>query len=141
MKHLAALAVAILTGCATTTDPVTGAKTIAPVDVTQTKLAVATHADLIAAAAYADKNGYPARAAVWRAHDAHLSAVETQINACANALAASLPKVTAGAPPTPFLAVEMSAEAVGNFTGASPAVKINCAAFPIITLPSLPTLP
>lgn len=131
-------AVAILAGCATAG----GADPAALVDVSQSKLAVATHNDLQAAAKYAEDHGFPARAAVWRAHDAHLAAVEAQISACANAIQASLPKApAAGTPPTPFLAVEMGAEAVGQFSGVPAAVKINCAPFPIIALPGLPKLP
>ena len=51
MKYIVIFCIAALAGCAT--------------PVTQTKLAVATHNDLLAAAAYATQNGYPARAAVW----------------------------------------------------------------------------
>lgn len=104
-----------------------------------TPLSVATHADLQAAAKYASDHGYPARAAVWLAHDAHLSAVEAQINACADAISAALPKPSSAQPLSPFLAVEMAAETVGSI--AVPAsVKINCAPFPIIGLPVLPRL-
>ena len=116
--------------------------TLKPVDVTQSKLAVATHADLLAAAKYATDHGYPARAAVWMAEDAKLSAIEAQINTCANAIEAALPKAPAlSSPPTPFLAVEMAAEAAGNVTGIPATVKINCEPFPIITLPVFPKIP
>jgi hypothetical protein len=89
-----------------------------------------TLADLEAAATYATTNGYPARAAVYRAHAAHLTAVTAQVRACKDAIAAALPKPvqpgTAGA----FLLFEMAAEKVGQ--GISPQVRINCGA---ITLP------
>ena len=109
----------------------------------QSNLSVATHADLRAAAAYAQANGYPARAAVWMAEDAKLGAIETQITACQAAINAAMPKApaTSGAPVTPFLGVEMAAEAVGNFTGIPASVKITCAPFPIVTLPAMPKIP
>lgn len=109
-------------------------------DATKTHLAVATHADLQAAAKYASDHGYPARAAVWMAEDSRLSAVEAQINACAKAIAESMPKgqPNGAALPTPFLAVEIAAEAVGTYSGVPPAVQINCAAFPIVVLPPMP---
>lgn len=140
MKHLLALFAILLAGCAGTIvkDPATGAVTF---NVSAGKLEVAAHADLLAAAAYATAHGYPARAAVWAAEDARLTAIETQISACANAIAASLPKPVSGPAPTPFLAIEIGAEAVGQFSGLPASVKINCAPFPIVTLPILPKLP
>lgn len=141
-RFIVVAAMLMLAGCAgqIVVDPATGAKTI---DISAGKLEVATHNDLLAAAAYADSHGYPARAAVWLAHDAHLTAVEGQISACANAIGADLAalKPAPGGAMTPFLAVEMGAEAVGNFTGASAKTKILCHAFPIISLPGLPSLP
>lgn len=133
MKILrAVLLAALLAGCAA-----------APaIDVSQTKLAIATHDDLLAAAKYATDHGYPARAAVWLAEDAKLTAIESQISACANAIEAALPRApSATTPPTPFLGLEMAAEAVGSFTGVPASVKINCEPFPIITLPVFPKLP
>lgn len=134
MKKLAIVAaVCMLSACAANQTTV---------DVTKSKLAVATHADLQAAAKYASDHGYTARAAVWAVEDAKLSAVETQINVCANAIAANLPKPIDGSVKlTPFLASEMAAEVVGNFEAVPAVVKINCAPFPIVTLPVLPKLP
>lgn len=112
-----------------------------PVDVSQSKLAVATHNDLLAAAQYATDHGYPARAAVWLAEDAKLSAIESQISTCANAIEAALPKAPSlSTPLTPFLGIEMAAEAAGSVTGIPASVKINCEPFPIITLPVFPKL-
>lgn len=128
-----------LGGCAGSIvkDPTTGAVTV---DVTKSDGAVATHSDLQAAAAYAAAHGYAARAAVWQAEDAKLTAIETQISACANSIAADLAllKPAPDGTVTPFLAVEMGAEAVGNFTGASAKTKILCAAFPVVIPPALP---
>lgn len=142
-RILAILAIAMLSACAgqIVVDPTTGAKTV---DISAGKMEVATHNDLLAAARYAEDHGFPARAAVWRAHDAHLTAVEAQISACANAINADLKAKLGGAgagAASPFLAVEMAAEAVGTATGPSPAVKLNCAPLPIVTLPGLPRLP
>jgi uncharacterized protein YceK len=128
MKYLVLL---LLSGCAT----------LQSLDVAQSKLAVATHADLLAAAKYATDHGYTARAAVWMAEDAKLSAIEAQINACASAIEAAVPKVSLTTPPTPFLGIEVAAEAVGTFSGVPSSVKINCEPFPIITLPVFPKLP
>jgi len=115
---LSAIVLLFLTACAS-------------VNVSQTKLAVVTHTDLQAAAAYANGNGYPARAAVY-------TAIDTQLTACENAITAAEPKFTA-APTVPgaFTAFEIAAEAAGNVTGIPATVKINCAALPIVTFPTL----
>lgn len=131
MKLFRILILTVLTGCTT----------LSAIDISQSKLAVATHNDLQAAAKYATDHGYPARAAVWLAEDARLAAIEVQINACAKAIEAALPPAPTGQIPTPFLGLEMAAEAVGTFSGISPSIKINCAAFPIVALPLLPKLP
>ena len=111
------------------------------IDVSQSKLAVATHADLQAAAAYATAHGYPSRAAVWQAHDAHLTAVEAQISACANAIAAARPSApTAPAGAGVFTGIEIAAEAVGSFQ-VTPQVKILCEPLPVPVLPDLPRIP
>ena len=143
MKTMLCIIVIFLAGCAgqIVVDPTTGANTV---DISAGKLEVATHNDLLAAAAYAEAHGYPARAAIWRAHDAHLTAVEGQISACANAINADLKAKLgglSGCPASPFLAIEMAAEAVGTASGPSPAVKMYCQALPIVTLPGLPKLP
>lgn len=134
---LVAGAALALAGCATAAGP-TGT-----VDFTKTELAVATHIDLQAAAKYADDHGFPARAAVWRAHDAHLTAVEAQATECAQAIEADLAAMAPGGtlPPSPFLAAEMAAEAVGRLTGPSARTRTACAPFPIVVLPALPRLP
>lgn len=82
-----------------------------------------THSDLMDAAVYAEANGYPARGAVYRA-------VDVQLTACEQALAASAPKQASGVVGA-FTAFEVSAEAVGN--GVPAAVKLNCSA---VQLPS-----
>lgn len=100
----------------------------ASIDLTTTKLAVATHNDIQAAAAYAEANGYPERAAVRRAIDA-------QLTACERAISAALPKAVTGSP-GPILLAEMAEEAAG--TGVPSAVRVNCAPLPLIRLPGLP---
>ena len=85
-----------------------------------------TLADLEAAAAYADAHGYPARAAVYRAHAAHLSAVKLQVEACKAAIRDALPKPVDASNAGAFLLFEMAAEKVGQ--GIPAAVKINCGA-------------
>ena len=121
MRYLVFFVVAMLAACAT--------------PVTQTKLAVATHNDLQAAATYATQNGYPARAAVW-------TAIDTQLTACENAIQASVPiKPNLPANGGVFLAFEVGAEAVGTFSGTPASVKINCEPLPIITFPMLPVKP
>ena len=78
------------------------------------------------AAAYATANGYPARAKVWEALDAQVSACEAAINA-------SLPKLPpSGSTIGAATAFEVGAEAVG--TGIPAAVIVNCGA---ITTPHL----
>ena len=110
------LAGILLAGCATV-----GGQGFNPGD---TPLAKFTHADLKSAAAYAAVNGYPARAAVYLA-------IEQQLTACEQAMAAAIPHAPApGATVGVFTAFEIAAEAVGQ--GIPPAVKINCGA---ITLP------
>lgn len=139
---IAALAAVCLAACATTTTTAADGTTTTQVDATKGQVAVAAHEDLLAAAAYAQAHGYPARAAVWLAEDARLTAIETQISACANSIAASLPKPGTGpAPVGPFTAVEIAAETVASFNGPSAAVKANCEPFPIVTVPALPKLP
>ena len=139
--------ITMLMGCATTkvtttataADGTVTTKTV--VDVSQSSLAVATHNDLLAAAQYATAHGYPARAAVWLAEDAKLTAIEAHISACANSIAADLQQNTSPSNTGsggPFLAVEMATEAVGNFTGASAKTKITCAAMPVVVMPILP---
>lgn len=106
-----------VTGCATT------------LDVANTSLAAATHKDLQAAAAYAQANGYPARAAVRLAIDA-------QLTACENAITAAIPRAPVGGIVGPIMAAEMAEEAAGS--GVPAAVRVNCAPLPLIRLPGLP---
>lgn len=101
------------------------------VDLTQTELAVATHSDLLAAASYAETNGYAARAAVWRALDAQLTACEKAITAAIPAR----PALPDGAGPIAML--EVAAEAAGNVSGVPASVKIACEPLPIIRFPVL----
>lgn len=136
MKRIIAIAIfALLTGCNTAP--------VKQVDFTQTKIAVASHADLQAAAARATKNGYPSRAAFWTAVDGLLLAQEQQANACEAAIAAALPKAPAGGIQFagPADALEAGAEAVGNFSGIPASVKIVCEPLPIPALPGLPGIP
>ena len=146
MKLLLAVLALALAGCAgvevKTTDPATGATTTT-IDLTQGKLAVATHADLQAAAAYATAHGYPERAAVRMAQDTVLTAVEKQASACANAIQAALDQIKPlGAPAAgPITTLEMTEEAVGNFQGIPARVKILCAPAPLPPLPPLPGIP
>src|ERR1039458_3392092 len=119
---IAILAIAILTACATAGPPPV------PVDVSTSKLAVATHNDLVAAAKRATDNGYPSRAALWMAEDAKLTAIEAQISACGNSIQADLNRTgTAGGNfAGPFDAEEALTETVGKFTGASSQTLILC---------------
>lgn len=144
MKRYLVVAAAALTLSACSGTVTTQPDGTTKVDLTVGKIETATHNDLVAAAKYAQDHGYPERAAVWLAHDAHLTAVEVQISACANAITADLAArhpTAGGGGLSPFLAVEMAAEAVGNFTGPSAKTKILCAPFPLVRLPVLPHLP
>ena len=119
LKHLFTIAALLLLGaCAT-------------VNVAQTKIAVVTHTDLTAAAAYATKNGYPARAAVYTAIDTHLTACEAAITA------AEPKQPMVDTVPGAFTAFEIAAEASGNLQGIPASVKLNCAPLPLITFPTL----
>ncbi len=85
-----------------------------------------THADLQAAAAYANANGFPARAAVY-------TAIDIQLTACETAIASASPKpVPTGTTVGAFTLFEVAAEQAA--TGIPSAVKINCSA---VTLPTL----
>jgi predicted small secreted protein len=120
MKHLFVLAITLLlSACATT------------VGIGQTKLAQVTHQDLEAAALYANNHGYPARAAVY-------IAIETQLTACEKAITAAEP-VVGPAPRVPGIitAYEIAAEAAGSIQTIPAAVKLNCAALPLVTFPTL----
>jgi hypothetical protein len=120
MKLFATLLLALaLSGCAS-------------LNISTTPLAVATHNDLQAAAAYATAHGYPARAAVRLAIDA-------QLTACELAISAALPQAPAAAGPVgPITLAEMAEEALGNISGIPASVKINCAPVPIVVFPKLP---
>lgn len=126
-----------LTACATAQTP--GSPSLpaaAPPSIKQV-----THTDLLAAAARATKNGYPARAQVWTAIDTLLTAQEAQIKACAAAIKAALPTPSAPQVAGAFDALEAAAEAVGNFSGIPAAVKLNCLALPLPPMPVLPAIP
>lgn len=95
-------------------------------DLTKIPLVKIAHTDMLAAAAYAEGNGYSGRGAVWRAIDA-------QVSACESAVAAAVPKLpAAGSVPGLATLYEVGAEAIG--AGIPAAVRINCAA---IVLPKL----
>lgn len=98
----------------------------------QSNLAKVTHADLQAAAAYADAHGYPARAAVWTAIDAQLTACNEAIGRAVAAQGGTQVKGLA-------TAFEIAAEA--NGTGIPADVRLNCAPLPLIRFPALPNLP
>jgi hypothetical protein len=80
--------------------------------------------DLEAAAVYAETNGYPARAAVHRAHAARLVAVRAQLRACLDAIRAAKPKLIPDGTIGFFLLKEMAAEKIAQ--GIPAAVKVNC---------------
>lgn len=133
---IVAMIAMLLFGCAGA-PPIQGATAEAPaptiqnVDLSATPLAKFTHADLQQAASYATGNGYPARAAVYLAIDAQLTACEKAIST----LKPTIPTGTVGA----FTAFEIAAENVGK--GVPATVKLNCEP---VTLPSgfiLPKLP
>jgi hypothetical protein len=120
--------IALLSGCAqaqTVADPGTNSPAAvsaksAGFDLGKLPIAKFTHADLLGAAAYANGNGYPARAAVY-------TAIEQQLTACEQAIDAALPRLPpAGTGVGVFTAYEIAAEAVGS--GIPAAVKINCGA-------------
>lgn len=142
MKLATILIFTLLTGCNSvpvTPDVPRETKPISP-KTALADLKQLTHADLQAAAAYADKNGYPARAAMWTALEAQLTAAEAQVKACADAIRAALPTGGLQAPAGAFTAIEMAAEAVGQGVPAS--VRINCAPIPLpahlLPVPGLP---
>jgi hypothetical protein len=118
---LASLFVLSLTsGCA-----LLGGSTGTATDLSNLPLVKFTHTDLQTAAAYATANGFPARAAVYQA-------IEIQLTACEQAIAAVGPKTVPNGTVGAFTLFEMGAEAVGQGIPAN--VKINCGA---ITLPTL----
>ena len=136
----------------TTTDASGQTTTTTTIDITKSEGAVATHNDLLgaanvataAAAATTDKAlkaALTARANWWIQQDAMLTARENQVSACLNAIAAmkpNLPAASTSTAPHVFTDVEIAAEAVGNFSGITPAVKLACAPLPIPPLPVLP---
>jgi hypothetical protein len=93
--------------------------TAAGFDIGQLPIAKFTHADLLGAAAYANGNGYPARANVY-------TAIEAQLTACEQAIGAAAPKAPAPGSVGVFTAYEVAAEAVGQ--GVPSNVRINCGA-------------
>lgn len=109
MKALIAVTLFSLAGCAN-----------AQVDLSKLPLSKFTHADIQNAAAIATANGYPARAAVW-------AAIDAQLTACEGAVAAALPKLpTAGATVGVATLAELGAEGVGQGVPAN--VLLNCSA-------------
>lgn len=120
MKYLICLFAAFLfSACAS-------AQTPPGLDLSKLPLSKFTHADLKNAASIAAANGYPARAAVW-------TAVEAQLTACETAIAAAAPKFpSAGSTVGAATLLELGAEGVGQGIPAN--VLLNCSA---ITLPRL----
>ena len=96
----------------------------------QSQIAQVTHADLRSAAQYATDHGYPARAAVW-------TAIDAQLTACNEAISANAPTAPQGHGLA--TAFEVAAETLGQ--GVPSAVKLNCAPLPLITFPAIPKLP
>jgi hypothetical protein len=121
---------AILTGCAsaqpnaTPATAATAQPAAAAAPAKPATLKALTHADLQAAAAYATAHGYPARAAMWTAIEAQLTAAENQVAACKAAIDAALPKAPAGDIVGLATLTEVGAEAVAQ--GIPAAVKANC---------------
>ena len=141
MKRLLSIClIALLAGCAgTITKSSTGAITV---NVAAGTAEVATHNDLLAAAAYATAHGYTAVAGVYTAQDTLLTATENQISACGNAIAQSLPtppSVPAGA--GPILKFEIAREAVGGISAMPATVQVNCEPIVLPQLPSFPAIP
>lgn len=147
MKPIVALCfISLLAGCASTpqsssTAPAQSATAPAVGAVGTTSLKTLTHADLQAAAKYATDHAYPARAAMWQALEAQLTAAENQVAACRAAIDAAMPKPSkSGEVVGMFTLVEIAAEAVGQGVPAS--VKINCEPIVIPTgLLPVPKLP
>jgi uncharacterized protein YceK len=157
---------AFLAGCAGTvikTDAVPATATVPAVpatttiDLTKGTLEVATHNDLLGAAAVATKAAaaatklkdavlaaaLQARATFWTALDTLLTAQEQQGSACGNAILAmkpTPPTLATGSGPHLFTDIEILAEDVGQFTGITPAAKLACTQITIPTLPALPKL-
>lgn len=133
MKPLAILIIALLAGCASHSPSTVGSVTQAgsgvqsPAPTTKPSLRELTHADLQGAAAYAAKNGYPARAAMWLAIEGQLTAAENQVAACKAAIAA-VQKQT-GDIAGPLTLIEMGAEAVAQGIPAN--VRANCEPIPL----------
>ena len=94
-----------------------------------------THADLQNAAKIATTNGYPARAAVWNADDQLLTAAESQVTACKNAIAAAKPTAPSGTVGLATL-TELGAETAAKGIPAN--VAANCAPLPLPLLPIIP---
>lgn len=129
---LACIAIALFAGCALTpakpgtaaaSPSATSAASVQVFSLVDTPLAKFQHADLLQAASIATANGFTARAAVYTALDA-------QVTACENAITAAVPKLPpAGTTLGLATGYEITAEAVGE--GIPPAVRVNCAAFPL----------
>lgn len=123
MKSLLAILILALAGCSTNPPASSPAspKALPKLDIASQPLAKFTHDDLTSAAAYATANGYTARAAVW-------TAIDAQLTACENAISSFGPKTKPAATGV-FTLIEVGAEAVG--TGIPAAIKINCEAIVI----------
>lgn len=133
--------VALLTACASAppSSPVApGAENAKPVAAAPAQtLKQFTHADLLAAAKYAEDHGFPARAGMWKAIEYQLTAAENQVAACKAAIAASVPSRQLDGTVGLATLIEMGAEAVA--TGIPASVKANCE--PIVLPAGLLPLP
>ena len=110
--------------------------TTTTIDLSKGDLAVATHNDLVGAAAVATKNGYPEVAAWYGAQDTVLTATEGQISACLNAQKALLPAapvIPAGA--GPITRAEILREAVDTAVAVPARVRVLCHLPPLIVMP------
>ncbi len=129
----------LLSGCASPPKPVEPQAPDQPGTRPAASLKELTHADLQAAAAYAEKNGYPARAAKWRALETLLTASEGLVAACKAAIASDLQKPLE-THPGPLTLLEVAAERVAQ--GISPSVRANCEPIPLpVHLLPVPRLP
>lgn len=88
------------------------------------------HDDLMTAAAYAERNGYPAVAGVYRAWAAQKAAIAAQLDACKAAIKAALPIDKPDGTVGAVTLYEMARERVAQ--GISHAVRVLCG---VIALP------
>jgi hypothetical protein len=129
MRYLL-LALMFVSGCATTADM--PANPAAPVSTDPAPAPAPTpgiiQSDLLAAAALANSNGYPARGAVY-------TALAAQAAACKAAIEAAIPAAPSLPPGAGLItAAEFAAEKVATVSGIPSNVRLACSA---VTLPDL----